>query len=88
MLNDLKASYPGRVVTSAGDMGDLDYVSSILQGVELGGRLDGLVLNHGTLGSCSRIANMEGEDWESTFRINVTSYVVLVGSSSLSTRNK
>ena len=40
--------------------------------------IDALVLNHGTLGTCSRIADMQPEEWEGVFRVNVTSYVGLV----------
>jgi NADP-dependent 3-hydroxy acid dehydrogenase YdfG len=80
VLNDLEIKNPGRVVTTAGDMSDLDYVKSILQSVQLDGKLDGLILNHGTLGSCQRIGDVEAEEWEKTFRINVTSLVVLVSS--------
>ena len=78
MLNDFKTNYPDQVVTSAGDMDDLDYVRSILSDIELDGRLDALILNHGTLGACLRIGDTGGDEWASTFRINVTSYVVLV----------
>ncbi len=59
-------------------MSDLDYVKLVLQGLHLDGRLDGLILNHGTFGSCLRIKDIEVEDWESTFRINVSSCVALV----------
>lgn len=61
-------------------MDDLAYVKNILSDVELDGKLDGLVLNHGTLGTCVRIAEMDVEDWERTFRINVSSCVALVSS--------
>lgn len=80
VLNDLKSKNPDRVVTTAGDMSDLDYVKSILQSVQLDGKLDGLILNHGTLGSCQRICDVEADEWEKTFRINVTSLAVLVSS--------
>lgn len=82
VLESLQSQYPDRVVTRAGDMGDLAFVRSILPQVQLDGRLDGLILNHGTLGSCERIADVQvdGEDggWESTFRVNVSSCVELV----------
>ena len=78
VLARLKLSNPHRVITSSGDMADLKYVDGILRDLEIGGRLDGLVLNHGTLGSCSRIGQMENEEWEEVFRVNVTSCVTLV----------
>lgn len=78
VLSDLQSKNPDRVVTTAGDMSDLQYVKSIIDGFQLDGKLDGMILNHGTLGSCQRIGGVEAEDWEKTFRINVTSLVVLV----------
>ena len=66
------------MVTRVGDMGDLSYAKSLLSDLNVGGRLDGLILNHGTLGACLRIGNMDGEDWEKTFRVNVSSCVILV----------
>ncbi|RVX74068.1 hypothetical protein B0A52_01900 [Exophiala mesophila] len=77
VLERFKSQFPDRVLTSKGDMSDLTYVKSILQNVDLGGKLDGLVLNHGTLGECQRIGDVEAEDWDRTFTINVTSLVVL-----------
>lgn len=78
VLDGLQSKNPDRVVTTAGDMSDLNYVKSILSSVQLDGKLDGLILNHGTLGSCQRICDVDAEDWENTFRINVTSLAVLV----------
>ncbi|KIX02778.1 uncharacterized protein Z518_08720 [Rhinocladiella mackenziei CBS 650.93] len=79
-LQDLRTQNPDRVITRAGDMADLEYVKGILRDVELEGRLDGVILNHGTLGACLRLADMQAEEWEGTFCINVTSCVVLIQS--------
>ncbi|KAI1618054.1 short-chain dehydrogenase/reductase [Exophiala viscosa] len=80
VLHEFRSRYPDRVITEAGDMSDLQFVRSIAQSIQLEGRLDGLVLNHGTMGSCFRIGQMEVEDWEETFRVNVTSCVALIQS--------
>ncbi|KIV84853.1 hypothetical protein PV11_00606 [Exophiala sideris] len=80
VLRELHSRHPDRVITEAGDMSDLQFVKSIAQTVQLDGRLDGLVLNHGTMGSCYRIGQMEVEDWEETFRVNVTSCVAMIQS--------
>lgn len=80
VLDEIKSKNPDRVVTTAGDMGDLDYVKSILPSVQLDGKLDGLILNHGTLGECQRIRDVDAGVWEQTFRVNVTSLAVLVSS--------
>ncbi|OQU95240.1 hypothetical protein CLAIMM_01476 isoform 3 [Cladophialophora immunda] len=78
VLNDFQSTNPDRVITRAGDMADLGFVQSMLRGVQCDGRLDALALNHGTLGKCLRIGQMEGDEWDRTFRINVTSCVVLI----------
>ena len=70
--------YGDRVIQSNGDMANLDYVSHLIREVEIDERLDGLILNHGTLGKCSRIGEIEAEGWEEVFRVNVLSCVVLV----------
>jgi hypothetical protein len=80
VLEKLRSDYPDRVVTSCGDMLDLKYVEAMVNGIELKGRIDGLVLNHGTLGEAERIATSNSEEWEKTFRINVTSYMALASS--------
>ncbi|KAJ9609990.1 hypothetical protein H2200_006320 [Cladophialophora chaetospira] len=69
ILEQLRSSDPDRVITSDGDMGDLDYVKGVIKGAQIDGRLDVLVLNHGTMGSCSRIGYMESEEWEEVFRV-------------------
>ncbi|EXJ68861.1 uncharacterized protein A1O5_07793 [Cladophialophora psammophila CBS 110553] len=78
VLDNFQSTHPDRVITRAGDMADLEFVKGMLQGVQFDGRLDALVLNHGTLGRCLRLGQMEADEWERTFRINVTSCVVLI----------
>ena len=49
--------------------GDLTYYSLGKKAVDLAvskwGKLDGMVLNHGTLGPVDRIANNGSSDWKS-----------------------
>lgn len=78
VLKQLQSGNSDRVITSNGDMHDLEYVKGMLQHLQIAAKLDGMILNHGTLGNCSRIGQMSSEEWEKTFRINVTSCVVLV----------
>ncbi|EXJ92924.1 hypothetical protein A1O3_01480 [Capronia epimyces CBS 606.96] len=80
VLNELAANNPDRVITRPGDMADLEYVEHVLRDIDLVGRLDALVLNHGTLGASLRIVDTAVDEWERTFRINVSSYVALVRS--------
>jgi NAD(P)-dependent dehydrogenase (short-subunit alcohol dehydrogenase family) len=88
VLNNFKEQYPDRVITSMGDMESLDYVNAILSDVQLDGKLDGLILNHGTLGNCLRMAQMDAKEWEGVFRINVTSCAVLVSPGNLATNDQ
>ncbi|OAL38422.1 hypothetical protein AYO20_02481 [Fonsecaea nubica] len=78
VLSKFQSDNPDRVITRAGDMADLDFVQGMLRDVQFDGRLDGLILNHGSLGKCFRIGQMDSDEWERTFRINVTSCVVLI----------
>lgn len=72
-----------RVFVVKGDMGDPKFVDTILAQSLLHfevDRIDAVVLNHGTLGSCARIADMKWDEWENVMRVNVGSYVAMVGS--------
>ncbi|KIW66670.1 hypothetical protein, variant [Phialophora macrospora] len=62
-------------------MADLGEVAGLVGHYEVHWRLDALILNHGTLGNCLRVAQMEGnkgEEWERVFRVNVTSCVAMI----------
>jgi NAD(P)-dependent dehydrogenase (short-subunit alcohol dehydrogenase family) len=70
-----------RVFIVKGDMADSKFVDTILAQSLLHfeiDRVDALVLNHGTLGECTRLADMKLEEWEAVFRVNVGSYVAMV----------
>ena len=75
------SSSGNRVHIVKGDMSDLKFADTVFAqsllhfGIE---RIDAVVLNHGTLGTCKRLANMTGGEWEEVMRINVTSYVDMV----------
>lgn len=79
-----ESSNSNRVFIVKGDMGDPKFVDTILAQSLLHfeiDRIDAVVLNHGTLGSCTRIADMKWDEWENVMRVNVGSYVAMVGSS-------
>lgn len=70
-----------RVFIVKGDMADAKFVDTVLAQSLLHFEIDwidALVLNHGTLGDCARLADMKLEEWEAVFRVNVGSYVAMV----------
>lgn len=80
-IEQLRVDHPdhaSRIVTALGDMTDTDYLDNILVNIDFGDKLDALILNHGTLGSCRRINNSDSSDWLKTFQINLFSNVTLV----------
>ena len=62
----------GDVVTAVADASDADAVTAVVDlAVERFGRLDGCVSNAGVLSPNGRIHNLDDEDWERAFRVNV-----------------
>jgi NAD(P)-dependent dehydrogenase (short-subunit alcohol dehydrogenase family) len=49
------------------------------------GRIDGLVINHGTLSPITKLRDSDAEEWRRAYDINVFSPVALVNSASLKT---
>ncbi len=41
-------------------------------------RIDGLIVNHGTLGECNRIADSTPEEWRNVFDVNFFSALAFV----------
>jgi len=78
-LSRLKQLDPTRVFVAAGDMLDPTFPAAVVKTAYAKlGRLDALVLNHGTLGQCERIADSDVKDWQDAFMVNVSSNVALV----------
>ncbi len=83
MLSDVSASSlaatvagltgsDGAVETMLADVSDYDEIeATIAQTVERFGRLDVLISNAGVLSPNGRIHNLETEDWERAFRVNL-----------------
>ena len=79
LAND--SSNSNRVFIVKGDVSDPKFVETVLAQSLLHfeiDRIDAVVLNHGTLGSCKRIADVNWDEWESVMRVNVGSYVAIV----------
>ncbi|KAF2025279.1 NAD(P)-binding protein [Setomelanomma holmii] len=76
-----------RVEVLAGDLADFSLAK---KAVELAndrwGRLDGLIVNHGTLDPVKKIGDSSVEEWRKAFDVNVFSAVGLIQASLLSLR--
>lgn len=60
------------VVSLLADVGDLEQVGAVVDtAVKRFGRLDALISNAGVLSPNGRIHNLDTEDWERAFRVNV-----------------
>ena len=70
-LEELKSIAPDRVDYSAGDLSNPSFIKKAVDlAVTKFGRLDGLILNHGTLGQVKRISELELADWQNCFQTN------------------
>jgi NAD(P)-dependent dehydrogenase (short-subunit alcohol dehydrogenase family) len=81
ILRQLEREYRDRARAVQCDMADLGKVAGLVRHYDVHERLDALILNHGTLGNCLRVAQMEGnqgEEWQRVFTVNVTSCVAMV----------
>jgi NADP-dependent 3-hydroxy acid dehydrogenase YdfG len=79
-LDELHYQYGSeRVEVLAGDMADPSLASKAVNlALERWGRLDGLVINHGSLEPVKKIADGSVEEWKRAFEGNVFSAVGLV----------
>ncbi|KAK5938907.1 hypothetical protein PMZ80_009099 [Knufia obscura] len=76
-LEELKKIAPERVDYSAGDLCDPTFINKAVElAVTKFGRLDALILNHGTLGQVRRIADLEMQDWQDCFQTNFFSCAI------------
>jgi len=76
-LEELKSLAPDRVDYSAGDLSDPSFIKKAVDlAISRFGRLDGLILNHGTLGQVKRVADLEIQDWQDCFQTNFFSAAI------------
>jgi NADP-dependent 3-hydroxy acid dehydrogenase YdfG len=78
-LEQLAAQSPGQLLPLAEDLSNLavgkDIVDATLKQWQ---RIDGIIINHGTLDPIKRVADTTAEEWRSAFDINVFSGIGLV----------
>jgi NADP-dependent 3-hydroxy acid dehydrogenase YdfG len=79
-LQALKDQYPNNVEFIAGDLTDSTIGERAVELAlsKFGGRLDGLVLNHGVLGQVAVIGKADAELWKHAFDVNLFSLVAFV----------
>ncbi|KAI9803134.1 MAG: hypothetical protein M1833_001205 [Piccolia ochrophora] len=82
-LEELQSQYPDRVQVVTGDLTDYALARRAVEAaVGEWGRLDGMVLNHGTLDPVGRVADSSTEEWGETFKLNFLSCLEFVSVSS------
>jgi NAD(P)-dependent dehydrogenase (short-subunit alcohol dehydrogenase family) len=78
-LQDIESRAPFRIKAAAGDLSNLSLGQAAVDlAVSAFGRVDGLVINHGTLGEVKRIADCDLVGVRETFDINYFSAVACV----------
>ncbi|RAK96464.1 SDR family oxidoreductase [Aspergillus ibericus CBS 121593] len=78
-LQKLKDQYPNQVEVVNGGLADFSLGQKAVDlALKTFGRLDGLVLNHGTLGQVNNIAEADPEQWKQGFDVNFISLVAFV----------
>ncbi|PLB44960.1 short-chain dehydrogenase [Aspergillus steynii IBT 23096] len=78
-LQKLKDQYTKQVEVLSGDLADFSLGQKAVDlALKTFGRLDGMVLNHGTLGQVGKIAEADPQQWKEGFDINFISLVAFV----------
>lgn len=81
-LKELAAESPDQVLPLAEDLSSLTVGKTIVElTLKKWQRIDGVVINHGTLDPTKRVAEMSAEEWRSAFDINAFSGISLVSTS-------
>lgn len=80
-LQKLAEEAPDQVLPLAEDLSSLTVGKTIVEStLRKWSRIDGVVINHGTLDPIKRVADMSAEEWRSAFDINAFSGIGLVRS--------
>jgi NADP-dependent 3-hydroxy acid dehydrogenase YdfG len=78
-LEQLAAQSPDQVLPLAEDLSSLTVGKDIVDlTLKKWQRIDGVIINHGTLDPIKRVAQTTAEEWRSAFDINVFSGIGLV----------
>ena len=78
-LEELRKRYPEKVQVLAGDLGDLSLAQRAVQSaIDVFGKLDGLILNHGMMDPVTKIETSDIDGWRKLFDVNFFSAVAFV----------
>lgn len=78
-LEELRKRYPEQVQVIAGNLGDLSLAQkAVKSALEVFGKLDGLILNHGMMDPVTKIETSDMEEWRKLFDVNFFSVVAFV----------
>ncbi|KAK9775204.1 putative NAD(P)-binding protein [Seiridium cardinale] len=78
-LQKIKSQNSANVEYLSADLADFSTSPKIIQAaIKAFGSIDGIVINHGVLTPLSKIADVDIEEWNRSYDINVTSAVALV----------
>ncbi|KAI1816153.1 short-chain dehydrogenase [Poronia punctata] len=78
-LRKLKEKHGDAVDYISADLSDLKVASKVIgAAVKSFGKIDGIVINHGTLNPITKIVDSDPEEWRRNYDINVFSPVALV----------
>ncbi|MCJ1392022.1 hypothetical protein MMC18_004889 [Xylographa bjoerkii] len=80
LLEELRTQYPKQVRVLAGDMANFALAK---EAVELTknefGKINGLIINHGSLSPVKRVVDSDPKDWKHNFDVNFFSAVAFAG---------
>ena len=78
-LEELKTQHPQQVHVKIGDAADQQHIAALVDSaIKEFQRIDGLIINHGTVDPVERISNARTEAWKQSFDANFFSAVSLV----------
>lgn len=83
-LEELRKKFPQQVLVLTGDLGDFSLAQkAVTSALEVFGKLDGLILNHGIMDPVTKIESTDIEGWRKLFDVNFFSLVAFVSTTRL-----
>ena len=78
-LEELRKKYPKQVLVLTGDLGDFSLAQKVVDSaVEVFGKLNGLIINHGMMDPVTKIETSDIGEWKRLFDVNFFSTVAFV----------